>query len=343
MPVAPPTPSPAEQCVERMLLSRLGWPEGPGGKVVYVHRLSVKDATYLQLGHVRHQRRARHMSFVQSALGSQDEAVVEATLQQLLSLLSKLWRCVKWDNLFKEVYWRMLLNGLPTAARMHLSDSKCLCGVVCPDLKHHYWDCPIAQSVVQVVSSQLSPTWCSRSPDVCPLKQHHVWLMQPPAGPNRLHATTWLVVCLAAINAMDGGRRAANKFIHDVNVQQATLVASLQQPTPQALPVDQPPITAFFSHAPLSTAQLQHNQVVQVRRDTHQQRQQEMLQQQIQQQAMGLLAEAKQSVVMEFWRLLADFVALNPCPAHGFDTLPHQHPFMCLDDANCLKLVPFPP
>ena len=97
------------------------------------------------------------------------------------------------------------------------------------------------------------------------------------------------------------------------------------------------------SHAPLSTAQLQHNQVVQVRRDTHQQRQQEMLQQQIQQQAMGLLAEAKQSVVMEFWRLLADFVALNPCPAHGFDTLPHQHPFMCLDDANCLKLVPFPP
>jgi len=162
----------------------------------------------------------------------------------------------------------MLLNGLPTAARMHLSDSKCLCGVVCPDLKHHYWDCPIAQSVVQVVSSQLSPTWCSRSPDVCPLKQHHIWLMQPPAGPNRLHATTWLVVCLAAINAMDGGRRAANKFIHDVNVQQATLVASLQQPTPQALPVDQPTITAFFSHAPLSTAQLQHNQVVQVRRDT---------------------------------------------------------------------------
>ncbi len=348
IPTPPESPSAAEQCVEAMLVSRLGWQGLPGGKVVSVANLTVKSATSLQLAHVKADRYAKHAAFVASALASADPSTIDVGVKRLHATLRKLWKRVKWDNFFKEVYWRMIVNGLPTAARMHQASSHCLCNSVCPDLKHHYWDCPIAQAVVRAVLSQLTPAWCTRVPGACPVQQQHVWLMQPPAGPNRLHCTVWMVVCLAAINAMDYGRKAANKFQRQVRSQQsaaAAAIAAVVTPAtaPVALPVHQPAITQFFQPAAPTPEQLQHNQLVQQHREQRRQQLEAQLQQQLQQQqreAQQLLRQAEALAVAEFWKLVADFVILNPLP-HGFDTLPPNHPFMCLAaDTHMLQLAP---
>ena len=381
------TPTEAEQAVEHMLVSRLGWRGLPDGSSVSVDKLSVKAATSLQLAHVRAERKLRHIKFVELALGTHVPATVAIGHKRLLSCLRCVWRQLKWDNFFKEVYWRLVVDGLPTAQRMHQTASKCLCDSICPGQQHHFWDCPIAQAIVQVVCRELSPAWCSRTPGVCPVQQQHVWLMHPPPGPRRLHARAWMVVCLSAINAMDCGRKAANDlcrqlhiqplsaFLHNASTsaaprqqsittffQPAPLPAAQQQQQvphqpnrqqqgvqrqhaagvhrlPPAPPPGQRPITALMRPAVLTAAEqqqlLQHQQLREQRRIQLEQQQAVQLQQARQR----LLVQAKQQAVAKFWQLLADFVILNPCP-HGFDTLPHDHPFLCLDANGLLCLSP---
>ena len=117
----------------------------------------------------------------------------------VLRMLARLWR-LRWDNAHFEVYLRLALNGLPVAARMGPSGQPCPCGERKPDRKHHFWECSVAKSVIDLISHQLGvnaqPTPSS------------VWLGSPPPGG---HAGVWDVVCLAAIVAMDSGRRRMAK------------------------------------------------------------------------------------------------------------------------------------
>lgn len=199
-----------------------------------------------------------------------------------------------------------------------------------PGQQHHFWDCSIAQSVVQCIVSELPAAWCTRTPGVCPVLQRHVWLMQPPAGPKQLHKTAWMVVCLAAINAMDCGRKRANALRREWHIQQAQSASRIAS---APLPQNQSRITQFFQPVPLTPTQLQHRQV----------RQQQLQQQQAQQHQddmRRLLLQAKQQAVAKFWQLLSDFVILNPCPVHGFDAMPHDHPFICLDACDFVCLAP---
>jgi hypothetical protein len=146
----------------------------------------------------------------------------------------------------------------------------------------------------------------------------------------------WLIICLAAINAMDTGRKAVNKFLQQVHIQQSQAAAAARSVVP-ALPQDQPAITQFFQPQPPTVAQQQHNQLVQLHR---QQRQQELEHQQ-DLEATRLLAETKQLAVAEFWRLVADFVILNPCAVGAFESLPRDHPFICKDaTAPFVRLAP---
>jgi hypothetical protein len=127
-----------------------------------------------------------------------------------------------------------------------------------------------------------------------------------------------------------------NGFLRQLHIQQSQAAATAGSAV-LALPPDQPAITDFLHPQPLTAAQEQHNQLVQQRR---QQRQQQ-LDQQRQQEATRLLVEAKQLAVAEFWKLVADFVILNPCAVGAFETLPHDHPFICLDAAsNFVRLAP---
>jgi hypothetical protein len=308
-----------------MLVARLGW-QNVRGKAVPVAQLSVSEATSLQLGPLRAERRAKRTGFVQAALGSgaAPAAVIDG-LKWVAANQSMLWK-MRWDNSFKELYWRLIMDGLPTSQRMHKSGDTCMCGAACPGWVHHFWECPVAVAVIDSVLSELPAAWCTRAAGRPPLAMRHVWLMQPPAGPTKLHRGIWKVVCLAALNAMDVGRRHANKL----SIPPPAL--AVQQPPP--LPAGQALITDTLQHAALTAAQQQHNQLVEQRRQQQQLHQQQQRQQLVAQ----MLQEAKQQAVLRFWELLADFVATEAAPATWRVAVPGNHPFLCSDPAQ-LRIV----
>jgi hypothetical protein len=61
---------------------------------------------------------------------------------------------------------------------------------------HAFWDCPVAQAVVQQLQRGLGGQLVQR---------HHVWLVTPPSRAVQL--VVWQIACLAALEAMDAGRR----------------------------------------------------------------------------------------------------------------------------------------
>jgi hypothetical protein len=185
----------------------------------------------------------------------------------------------------------------------------------------------VAQAVVSVMQQQLVG-WVSGA-----LQPHHVLCMRCPepvqgvgGAPGRvLHKGLWRVVCLAAICAMDGGRKAANKLGLEQRQQQQEVLAAQQA---AAAPADQRLITTMLQPAALTAAQQQHRAQVQQR----QQAQAQLLQQQQQQEAANRLAAAKQKAVSQFWALLQDCVVLSVVPDHWCVDLPASHPFLRVVD-----------
>ena len=107
--------------------------------------------------------------------------------------LYAVWR-LRWDNHYEEVYWRMTLDALPTAARMR-GPHACPCAAAHAEptgLAHHFWCCPVAQAVCAALHGALG----------APPTREAVWLMAPPPG---VHASVWRVVCVAALVAMQWG------------------------------------------------------------------------------------------------------------------------------------------
>jgi hypothetical protein len=326
VPDPPCVPSVAEQHVEAMLVARLGW-QNHQGKAVSVARLSVREATSLQLGPLRAERQERRTRFVSVALGAgaPPEALTRG-LRCVAAAQGALWK-LRWDNEYKETYWRLVMDGLPTSHRMHQLHDACMCGAACPGQVHHFWVCPVAVAVIDSLLSALPATWCTRAAGRPPLAVRHVWLMQRPPGPKRLRQGVWAVVCLAALNAMDVGRRHADKL----RIPPPTPAA----PRPSAPPpLWQVPITDVFQPTALTATQQQHNQLVEQRR----QQQQLQQQQQRQQLVAQVLQEAKQQAVLRFWELLADFVAMEAAPAHWRVAVPGDHPFLRSDPAQ-LRIV----
>jgi len=137
-----------------------------------------------------------------------------------------------------------------------------------------------------------------------------------------VHKGVWRVVCLAAINAMDSGRRAANKLGTQQRRQQQQGLLAAQQAA--AAPAGQRLITSVLQPAALTDAQQQHRDQVRQR----QQAQAQLQQQQQQQEAADRLATAKQKAVSRFWELLQDVVVLSAVPDHWCAGLPDDHPFL---------------
>jgi hypothetical protein len=107
---------------------------------------------------------------------------------------------VRWENRNKEPFWRLVYDAFPTAARLHL-EQPCCCGAAATaDRHHHFWACPVAQAVVTAISSAAA----AQQPLAAPLSKDSIWLARSPAA---VHSGVWDVVCLAAIAAMDHGRR----------------------------------------------------------------------------------------------------------------------------------------
>lgn len=186
--------APSTQQVWEMLWARIGW-ERPGGRPLLLAKASVRSLTHLQAALYQVAARDKHKKFLQEASVGLN-LQVEALLPDLHKLLRNLWK-LPWDNSRKEVFWRLTLDGLPSAARMHMLGVSCDCGMVAPDRQHHFWGCPVAQAVTQVMQQQLPPQH--------PLQRINVWLCRPPS-PD-LHVGVWQVACLAAIMSMNKGRQ----------------------------------------------------------------------------------------------------------------------------------------
>lgn len=323
-------PSDSELRVECGLVAGLGW--RLGRTRVSVSSLTVKQATALQLGplvEMRAQYRSDFVDAVAPLAVRGNPAEVAVCRAAVVAAHKSLWK-LRWDNHFKEVFWRLVFNGLPTAERMHMTDRECVCGPVeggQPGRRHHFWECPVAQAVVGVMQQQLVG-WMSGA-----LQSHHVLCMRCPEpapgaggapGPA-MHKGLWRVVCLAAINAMDGGRRAANSVGLEQRQQQRDDPAAQQA---AAAPADQRLITTMLQPAALTAAQQQHRGQVQQRQQT----QAQLVQQQQQQQAAARLAEAKQEAVGRFWDLLQDVVALSVVPGRWCEGLHVDHPFLRVVD-----------
>lgn len=255
--------------VECGLVSGLGWQLG--ATPVPVSGLTVRQATALQMRPVFELCAQYHRDFVDVMLPTAvrgSPAVVSACCKALAAAQRQLWK-LQWDNAFKEVYWRLVVDGLATAERMHMHDCGCVCGSVAggqPGRHHHFWSCPVVRAVVDVLQQQLVGWFPGE------LQPQHVLCMVCPVavgvgGAPSLHKGVWRVVCLAAIHALDVGRAAAHL--------QRLEGSAVEPPPAPAAHVGQQLTTDLLQPAPLSEAQQQHQQQVRQRQQERQQLQQQ--------------------------------------------------------------------
>jgi hypothetical protein len=183
--------------VVQRLLSRLGWTVQ--GRAVRLQQLVVRQATALQLAPLAQARAEKHQAFLDMATRGAPP-LEPATHPELLKVFSRLWS-LQWDNTRKELFWRLTLDGVATAARMHMVGEPCACGLaVGPGRQHLFWDCPVAQAVVDVVNQGLQ----ARGP-CSPVQQVHIWMARRPSA--SLHTKLWLVISQAALLGMNKGQR----------------------------------------------------------------------------------------------------------------------------------------
>ena len=252
------------------------------------------------------------------------DSMVAGGRASVASALSCLWK-IKWDNSFKEVFWRVLVDGLPTCLRLHMPGQSCMCGAVCPGRFHHYWECGVAKAVIASVSAELPAEWCLRVAGQPAVTLKNVWFMEPPVGVRRIHSGVWRVICLAIFNALDVGRAAVAKKYKQLAVEQQLTSRQQQQQQQQPLP-GQLLITDMLQRAALTPEQAAHNAQVQQRRqqEQEQQRQQQRLEDARQ------LEEVKRQAVARFWELMVDFVQMRAAPRAWLESAacPLDHPIL---------------
>lgn len=190
-----PPPQPADAVAA--IVPCLGW-ERQDGSPLLLAAYTVRGGTAL-LSAPRQRRRL--LSYFSPYAAAAAGAAHDGAAEDVLAALRRLWR-VRCENRLKEPFWRLAHDGLPTAARQHVG-SPCACGAPdpSPGRLHHYWACPVARAVIDSVSAAVG----------APVPRAAIWLARAPAG---VHASVWCLVCLAAVAAMDHGRRVLYAVSH---------------------------------------------------------------------------------------------------------------------------------
>ena len=184
-------PSPDEAV--RSLLQHVGWHVQQHS--MPLQKYAVRHGTELQLDGLRQEQMRRFAAFAATAATAAPQQL-QPDANAVAAVLRRFWR-LPLLNQHKEVFWRLVLDALPLAARMPGSGHPCACGQAgSPDRDHHFWACPIAAAVTAAVAAQLG--------GAATLTRPTLWLADTPP---QLHPGVWGIVCLAAISAVDGGRR----------------------------------------------------------------------------------------------------------------------------------------
>lgn len=182
--VPPPEPSEAMAA----MIPCLAWQRSAAAAPLTLRTYTVREGTALLTAP---QRRRRLQSYFAPFAVEAAGAAHDGSSHEVQALLRRLWR-LRCDNGLKEPFWLLAHNGLPTAARLQTT---CQCGAAAHgDRLHHYWACPVAAAVVSTVAAAAG----------CNISRPTIWLCRAPPG---IHAGVWDLVCLAAVAAMDHGRR----------------------------------------------------------------------------------------------------------------------------------------
>ena len=163
---------------------RLGWQWGSA--VGRLEQYTVKQGTkWLQSQSPGYARQQDLLSAFSTMAGQPTHACMA-----IVPRLQAMWR-IPWHNKNKEVYWRLALNGLPTAERMAQVE-RCACGAEGPHGRlHYFFDCPVAQHLIHELQAALDSPSPVRAADLL----HASW---PPI----CHAGVGQVVTLAATDAL---------------------------------------------------------------------------------------------------------------------------------------------
>ena len=140
----------------------------------------------------------------------------------MMTILSRLWK-LPIPNSLKQHFWYCFLDGFPAAARLH-RNQRCGCNGCTrpPDRRHHFLECPLAQTILQTVTSCL------------PIREGanlaaELRLASPPPG---VHQGVWGIVDLAAHAAMDRGRQTFTRCLrHEGSTRNASLLATATSKT----------------------------------------------------------------------------------------------------------------
>ena len=218
---------------------RLRTPPGSGAKVQVLRpasaQLTVRKATTLLLRPKQEQRYRQQRQFVRQAVdGRLPQHLLNSYHNHLLSTQRRLWHAVRWENQQKEVWWRLVVQGVPAAGGHGIClRGACACGYAVPaehhnkesgaDLqrRHVFWGCPVARAVVRELQRGLGGA--ER------LQRFEVWLVHPPPY---VHNLVWGAVCLAAVSAMEHGRKVLYAMrMADQEAAAATRAAGGRQAT----------------------------------------------------------------------------------------------------------------
>ena len=265
---------------------------------VTLDALLVRTGTALQLQPTLVARHAAHCSYVSLALEpGVSPAALAAGQGALAATLLGGWR-LKWDNAQKEVLWRLAVDGIASANSRTAWQCPC-----CPHLDasprlHCFWNCPIACAVRAELSRALQHVTAQ------PIGRASVWLGQPPPDPA-VHPGVWLVVCLAALSAMDHGRRQ----LWRLHCQESAATAAVQ-----ASGGRQRTLLELWGHpVPAPTARLS-----------------------VPQRASAL-------AVVDFWGRLESFASAKLAPPAWAPAIGDRHPFLSRGGTQVQLEPPVPP
>ena len=273
------------------IIQRLGWrlpppptaAPGTACKPAKLTQLTVKLGTLLQQGPVSAERRKQHVAYTACALElTQGNNPAPAHVRQLAATLSTAWQ-LKWENVEKDTLWRLAVDGIPGAnSRVQFRCPSCPSAAHDDARVHAFWDCPVAAAVLNTITAAMLP-------EAPVLSRASIWLCRPP---EHVHPGVWLIVCMAALSAMDHGRRQLWRLTkaadHQAQATARALAAQHQRTLLQSWGVQQLPAhqTATTNHA-------------------------------------AALA------VTNFWTRLASFAALGMAPAAWASQVQETHPFLC--------------
>ena len=196
------TPTPSSAAAPATLL-KLGWnhplsmPSNPLPPITPAAELvTVRAYGALLTPRVAIARSAKHRAYVQLAMSSSTRAAVAAAVPVFQAAMAKAWR-LRCDNGLKETLWLLAVDSIPGA---RVARWRCPCVDHFPNAstsrQHSFWECHAAVAVRNQLTHALGGAAVS---------QASVWLLTAPR--QDIADPVWTLVCLAALRAMDWGRR----------------------------------------------------------------------------------------------------------------------------------------